>query len=83
MQNLYKTSIPDRTVEQHVRDVLRLTDKQYGEFQDVASHWLGNKNVRGIPSYPPVKLLPSSLQTIADTDRKLATKSRAGYLVDD
>lgn len=69
MQNLYKSSIPQRTVDQHVRDVLRLTNKQYGEFQDVASHWLGNITVPGLPATPPVKLLPSSLQTIAETDR--------------
>ena len=62
MYNLYKQDLPNRTYQEHSLDVLRLSEEQYKEFQDVARKWY---------DVPPkhTKLLPRSLETIRDSDK--------------
>ena len=69
MRNLYKQQFPSRTPEEHILDVLRLSQDEFGQFQGVAKHWLGLEGMDGISRYPPTKLRPQSLHTVASTDQ--------------
>jgi hypothetical protein len=67
-RNLYKTPFPEKNFEDTVMNVLRLTPKQYEQFQGVARHYLGEQTFHeALPRYPKHQLLRSSLETVRDT----------------
>jgi len=69
--NLYKKPFPKRTFDESVIDVLRLSEAQWAQYQNVARHYLGERHFHDqIPKLPPGKLLRSSLETIRDVDSK-------------
>lgn len=70
--NLYKKQFPKKNPEETILDVLRLSPEEFSNFQKVASQWSGRERFHhSIPDRPPVKLLPSALETLTDTPQQI------------
>jgi len=68
MENLYKKRFPRRSTHQRITDLLRMSEQQFGQFQGVASQFLGESVLHPNIKLPKNKLLPSSLHTIKNLD---------------
>ena len=68
MENLYKKRFPKRTFHQHVVDLLRLSPKQFEQFQTLAKQHLGTGLLHKDIPRPQQKILPSTWKTISEVD---------------
>ena len=68
MENLYRKKFPKRTFNQSVVDLLRLSPKQFNQFQSVANQHLGNGVVHKSIRRSKNKILPKTWQTISTID---------------
>lgn len=64
MKNLYKRRIPKRSVHENVIDVLRMSPKQFEQFQKVASQYQGVDVLHESILRPQNKLLPSAIEAV-------------------